>query len=225
MTTKRGLASAFQCRQVDAADPDGFLLAPGLCRAVTLGCGRDHPLGLADDAALPAPALARPVLEVLEAPGWLAALAVLLGGLGKLGRDLGDQPVVLGQAEQIVDVVLFAPCHQIVACEPGIRPQQNAYLGPAPADLRNDPRHLFNRARAGVDVGPAQLGAKKVPSAKNVQRQVTIGFVVAMEEAPFLLTMQRIIGGIEVEGDLRGGAVRYASRNRSTNSRSTASAS
>src|SRR6266849_9188310 len=37
---------------------------------------------------------------------------------------------------------------------------------------------------------------------KNIQRQVTIGFVVAMKEAPFLLTMQRIIGGIEVEGDL-----------------------
>jgi hypothetical protein len=32
-----------------------------------------------------------PVLEVPEAPGWLAALAVLLGGLGKLGRDLCDQ--------------------------------------------------------------------------------------------------------------------------------------
>src|SRR6266705_393780 len=126
------------------------------------------------------------------------------GGLGKLGRDLGDQPVILGQAEQIVDVVVFAPCHQVVACEPRIRPQQNAYLGPAPADLRNDPRHLFNRARAGVDIGPAQLGAKKVPPAKNIQRQVTIGFVVAMKEAPFLRTMQRIIGGIEVEGDLAG---------------------
>jgi hypothetical protein len=198
------IGPAVQRCQVDVADPDGFLvfLAPGLCRALTLGDGRDHPLGLADDAALPAPALARPVSEVLEAPGWLAALAVLLGGLGKLSRDLGDQPVILGQAEQVVDVVLFAPCHQIVAREPRIRPQQNAYLGPAPADLRNDPRHLLDRARAGVDIGPAQLGAKKVPPAKNIERQVTIGFVVAVKEAPFLLTMQRIIGGIEVEGDL-----------------------
>src|SRR5713101_7269156 len=51
-----------------------------VCRALTLGDGRDHPLGLADHAALAAPALARPVAEVLEAPGWLAALAVLLGG-------------------------------------------------------------------------------------------------------------------------------------------------
>jgi hypothetical protein len=38
-------------------------------------------------------------VEVLEAPGWLAAVAVLFGGLGKLGCDLGNQPVVLGQAE------------------------------------------------------------------------------------------------------------------------------
>src|SRR6195256_6078376 len=63
---KARIGPAFQCRQVDVADPDGFLLAPGLCRALTFGCGRDHPLGLADDTALPAPALARPVLEVLE---------------------------------------------------------------------------------------------------------------------------------------------------------------
>ena len=141
-------------------------------------------------------------MEVLEAPGWLAVHAVLFSRLGKLGRDLGDQPVVLGQSEQIVDVVLFAPRHQFVACEPRIRPQQNPRFGPTLADLRNDPRHLFNRARAGVDVGPAQLGAKQVPPAKNIQRQVTIGFVVAMKEAPFLLAMQRIIGGIEIEGDL-----------------------
>src|SRR5580693_8683250 len=40
------------------------------------------------------------------------------------------------------------------------------------------------------------------PTPENIQRQVTIGFVVAMEEAPFLLTMQRIIRGVEVERDL-----------------------
>src|SRR6266404_9585315 len=147
---------------------DFLCFLPGGLVALSLGSGRDHPLGLADDTALPAPALARPVLEVLEAPGRLAALAVLLGRLGKLGRDLGDQPVVLGQSEQIIDVVLFAPRHQVVACEPRIRPQQNAYVGPTSTDLRNDPRHLFNRARAGVDVGPAQPGAKQVPPAKNI---------------------------------------------------------
>ena len=140
----------------------------------------------------------------MKRPGGLAGLAVLLGGLGKFGRDLGDQPVILGQAEQIIDVVLLAPCHQIVACEPRIRPQQNAHLGPTPADLCDDPRNFVNRARAGIDAGAAQLGAKKVPPAKNIQRQITIGFVVAMKEAPFLLAMQRIIGGIEVEGDLAG---------------------
>jgi len=41
-----------------------------------------------------------------------------------------------------------------------------------------------------------------VPPAKNIQRQVTIGFVVAIEEAALLLTVQRIVGGIEIEGDL-----------------------
>ena len=73
---------------------------------------------------------------------------------------------ILGQPEQIVDVVQFAPGHQLVAREPRIRPQQNAHLGPTFADLRDDPRHLFNRASAGIDVGAAQLGKKQMPSAK-----------------------------------------------------------
>lgn len=177
------------------------------CAAVSprsLGGGRDHRLGLADHPALAAPALMCSVLEVLEASRRLAAQVVLCGRLGQLGCDLGDQPGILGQPEQIIDVVLLAPCHQVIARESGVRPQQNAHLGPRLADLPNNPRHLFNRARAGIDIGPAQLGAKQMPPAKNVQRQVTVGFVVAMKEAPFLLTMQRIIRGIEVERDLAG---------------------
>src|SRR4051794_33650009 len=76
------IGPAFQCRQIDLADLDGLLvvLSPRLRRAR----GRDHPLGLADHAALPAPALVRSVMEVLEAPGRLATDAALLGRLGKL---------------------------------------------------------------------------------------------------------------------------------------------
>ena len=201
------IGAAFQRGQIDVADHEGFpglCLAPRLCRALTLGGGRDHPLGLADHPTLAAPALVRSVLEVLEPAGWLAAPAVLFGRLGEFGCDTGDQPAVLGQAEQIIDVVLLTPCHQLIAREAGIRPQHDPYFGPTRADLRNDSRHLVDRARAGIDIGPAQLGAKQMPPAKNIQRQVTVGFVIAVKEAPFLLAMQRIVGGIEIERDLAG---------------------
>ena len=44
---------------------------------------------------------------------------------------------------------------------------------------------------------------------EDVQRQVAIAAVVAVEKTPFLLTVQRIISRIQVEPDLaRGLAVR-----------------
>jgi hypothetical protein len=49
-----------------------------------------------------------------------------------------------------------------------------------------------------------------MPPAKNVQRQIAVGFVIAVKEAPFLLAMQRIVGGVEVERDLaRRRAMRF----------------
>ncbi|WP_419634950.1 hypothetical protein [Thiolapillus sp.] len=59
---------------------------------------------------------------------------------------------------------------------------------------------------------------------EDVQRQVAIAAVVAVEKTPFLLTVQRIIRRIQVEPDLARG-LRYDSRKRSTSSRSSASLS
>ena len=39
-------------------------------------------------------------------------------------------------------------------------------------------------------------------SAEDVQRQVTIAVIIAVKEAAFLMAVQRIIGGVEVENDL-----------------------
>jgi hypothetical protein len=42
----------------------------------------------------------------------------------------------------------------------------------------------------------------RVSAAEDVQRQIAVAIVVAVEEAPLLMTMQRIIGRIEIEDDL-----------------------
>ena len=58
-------------------------------------------------------------------------------------------------------------------------------------------------AGAGVDVGPAQLGRQQMPAAEDVERQIAVAVVVAVEEAAFLMPVQRIVGGVEIEDDLR----------------------
>ena len=47
------------------------------------------------------------------------------------------------------------------------------------------------------------FGCQQVPPAEDVERQVAVALVVAVEEPAFLLSVQRIIGGIEIERDLR----------------------
>jgi hypothetical protein len=43
-----------------------------------------------------------------------------------------------------------------------------------------------------------------VPAAEHVQRQIAIAVLIAVEEAAFLIAVQRIIRGVEVEDDLLG---------------------
>jgi len=60
-----------------------------------------------------------------------------------------------------------------------------------------------------------------MPAAENVKRQVTILVVIAVEEAAFLVSVQRIIRRIMI----CVGGRRYASTKRSTNSVSIAAGS
>jgi hypothetical protein len=39
---------------------------------------------------------------------------------------------------------------------------------------------------------------------EDVERQVAIGVTIAMEEAPFLQAMQRVVGSAQVQDDLLG---------------------
>ena len=54
---------------------------------------------------------------------------------------------------------------------------------------------------ASIFGGP-QLGRQQVTSAEHVERQIAVAVVIAVEEPPFLLAVQRIIGRIEIKNDL-----------------------
>ena len=120
----------------------------------------------------------------------------------EFGLDLGDQPGVLCQAEHEVDAVRLAPGHQVLARKAGVGAQQDARARPARADVRDDARHFLDRARRRVDVGAPQLGHQQMTAAEHVERQIAVAIVIAVEEPPFLLAVQRIVGRIEIENDL-----------------------
>ena len=42
-----------------------------------------------------------------------------------------------------------------------------------------------------------------MPAAEHIERQIAVGVVITVEETLFLMPMQRIVGGVEIEGDLR----------------------
>ena len=68
----------------------------------------------------------------------------------------------------------------------------------------DDPLDLLDRAGAGVDVRPPQLRRQQMVAAEDVERQVAVAAIVAVEEPPLLVAVQRVVGGIEVEHDLLG---------------------
>ena len=69
-------------------------------------------------------------------------------------------------------------------------------------DLSDDPGDLVLGAGAGIDVGASELGRQQVPAAEDVQRQIAVALVIAMEEPAFLMAVHQIVGGIQVEHDL-----------------------
>jgi hypothetical protein len=162
------------------------------------------PLGLGDDAALSAPALARRPGEVLEAAGGLVGLLALRLRRGEFGRNRLDEAPVLRQPEEVIDAVRLAPRHESLAREAAIGAQHNTHVRPAPADLRHDPRDLLLGTGRAVDVRAPQLRRQQVTTAEDVERQIAVAIVVAVEEPPFLMPVQRIVRSVEIEDDLLG---------------------
>ena len=112
-------------------------------------------------------------------------------GRRRFSPDVAEQPDIAGQADQVVDGVLPAPGHQLLASEAGIGTPPDADLGPTLAQLAHDARDLLNRAGGRVDVGGPQLGAQQVIAAEDIERQAAV--VVAVEEPALLVAVQRIV--------------------------------
>jgi hypothetical protein len=70
--------------------------------------------------------------------------------------------------------------------------------------------NLRDRAGAGVDVGTPQLGAQQMAAAEDVQRQIAVTAIKAVEEFSFLIAVQRVDpGSIAFPAHVTGQEIRY----------------
>src|SRR5690625_4523509 len=164
-----------------------------------------QPLRLGDHAPPARPAVQRRPEEVLVAPDRPAAPPGLLLGPLDLAGDLPGQAGVAGQAKEELDLIGLAPGHQLLAGEAGIAAQQNAGARPARADLVGEARNLLDCTGRRILVGTAELGSQQVAATVDVERQIAVAVVIAVEKAPLLLPVQRDVGRIQVQDDLRRG--------------------
>src|SRR5262249_4796876 len=61
---------------------------------------------------------------------------------------------------------------------------------------------MRDRAGRGVDVGRPLFGRQEMRATKDVQRQIAVAVVIAVKETPFLMPVQRVVGGVKIENDL-----------------------
>ena len=86
-----------------------------------------------------------------HACGLPGALLFFLGLAHFLG-DLSPQAFVPCKAKNVVHLVLFAPSHQFLTAEPGVRSQDDLRMRPGFPNLRDDALQFFYAPGARIDV-------------------------------------------------------------------------
>src|ERR1700733_4106380 len=67
--------------------------------------------------------------------------------------------------------------------------QQNTCLRPAATDLRDNACHLLDRTGGAVDVRPPQPGRQQMTTTEDVERQITVTIIIAVEEPALLVAV------------------------------------
>ena len=153
------------------------------------------------------PAFAFPATGAVDELGEVALLQPDLGearfSQRHGGPREGNQPGVLGQPEEVANTVALAPAHQPPAAEARIGPHHDAHPGPGPTQAGQQKLQDRPGVLPRVDIGRPQIGDWQVIASEHIQRRKVIPVVMAVEEAPLLMTVHRVVGGVEVKNYLR----------------------
>jgi hypothetical protein len=107
-------------------------------------------LGLGHHPAPPAPGLSCALEELGERPRRFPRPPMFLFGLLHGPPDDPPQSRVAREAQHVVHAVLFTPGQQLLTAEARVPAQNDSHLGPAPANLRDDPRDFLAGSAAAV---------------------------------------------------------------------------
>ena len=108
--------------------------------------------------------------KVLEVSDRLPMLIREDSGQGQLGADGDFEAGIAGQAEQIVDLMVLTPSHQLLSGKAGVGPRQDLDMGPLAAQAGDDALDLLQDAGGSVDVGRAQQDGEQMEGAEDVER-------------------------------------------------------
>ena len=98
----------------------------------------------------------------------------------------------------------LAPVEDALAAKARIAPEDDAHIGPGLALAARQQLQDGAGVVRPIDVAGPQVGAQQLLAAEHVQRQVAVAVVVAVEKAPFLLAVQPVAGGVEVQHQFIG---------------------
>ena len=82
-----------------------------------------------------------------------------------------------------------------------------AALAPATAVGQRAPQPVLTELFAYDPAVPSQLlgkwlGSQQIPASEDIERQIAVAVVIAEGEAPLLMPVQRVVGGVQVENNL-----------------------
>ena len=97
----------------------------------------------------------------------------------------------------------FAPGHNLLATETAIGAHNDQRFGATFSHRQNDLLKRIDCAASRVSIAGAKLGPERYRADKGKQRQVTVAAIEAVKETAFLMTVQRVVGGIQIDDDLQ----------------------
>ena len=96
-------------------------------------------------------------------------------------------------------VMALAPGQQQTTAEAGVAAKDDAYPGPRLAQPGDQQFQNPRRVQRRILLRRTQVGDQQLLTAEDVERQEAIVVVVVAEVPPFLIAMNQIVGGVEVE--------------------------
>ena len=162
-------------------------------------------LGFAHHPARAAPTLARAILKPSKRRQGTGPLRFLSPcKASEAFAQAGAQPLVARQSKAVIDPVLLAQRHNLLAGEPTVGPHNNAHPGPKRFRMGK----LIFLIASTVPLLASRLASRSCATerdlaAKAVKGQVTIVPVITVEESSLLVDMQRVVSGIKIQDDSR----------------------